>query len=546
MRWFKNLKVRTKLFIVFGIIFLLNFFVSGLALLQQSQFKDFIHNIVEDRYVKVNKMNEIKVDVLTIAELLRDMLLVEDKKQIDSIMAKVRELQASVAEKIKYFDVAIRSEEGKKLLSELKSARDVYIQERERQYKLLQEGKIKEARELLMGDVKRAQNKYFEVIEKNINFQERRMAETVKDTDFKYKQSLIFLGGSGLVSVFLILFFALIITKSIATPLKKCTSVLESLAEGDLTKGMELEKENVSKDEIGTLISSVSHMSKKLRSIVFELKSTSDTLASASQQLSASSEELSRGVAEQSSKASQIATSSTETSQTIIDIAKNASNIASASVDTTKTAKEGEEIVSKAVHEVKAIENTVVESAKLITSLGERSQQIGDIVNVIKDIADQTNLLALNAAIEAARAGEQGRGFAVVADEVRKLAERTSKATSEIGSMINAIQDEVKKTVTSMDKATRSVEIGVDHSAKAGEALRKIVEKVDSLQSMVQQIASATEEMSTVSEQISADIETVANVSREISSAGEQIAKSSSDLARLASKLSELVGQFKI
>ncbi len=174
-----------------------------------------------------------------------------------------------------------------------------------------------------------------------------------------------------------------------------------------------------------------------------------------------------------------------------------------------------------------------------------RQKNIGEIVSVIKDIADQTNLLALNAAIEAARAGEQGRGFAVVADEVRKLAERTSKATSEIGSMIGAIQDEVQKAVASMNEGTKRVEIGVEYSSNAGEALKNIVRSVDNLQSMVQQIASATEEMSTVSEQISSDIETIANVSKETSAGSEQIAQSSSDLARLASKLSDLVRQFR-
>ena len=195
---------------------------------------------------------------------------------------------------------------------------------------------------------------------------------------------------------------------------------------------------------------------------------------------------------------------------------------------------------------VKAIAQTVSESAGLMTSLGERSKQIGDIVSVIKDIADQTNLLALNAAIEAARAGEQGRGFAVVADEVRKLAERTTKATSEIGSMIGAIQDEVDKAVVSMGEGTKRVETGVEYSTNAGNALSDIVKSVENLQSMVQQIASATEEMSSVSEQISGDIETIANVSRETSTGSEQIAESSSELAKLASNLSNMVRQFKV
>lgn len=546
MKIFSNLKVRTKLLVVFGIVFLLSFSISVISLLEVRFLNQQIDLLVKDRYVKVNKMDDWKAEVLEIAELLRNMLLVDDQKQIDGYMNKVRELQGSVADKIKYFDAAIRSDEGKKLLSELKAVREEYIKEREKQYNLLKEGKKKESRDLLLGSVTNIQKNYLDSIEKNVKFQEKQMMKIVEVADVEYRNTVILLISSGAVSLFVIIGFVILLTKSISTPLIKCASIAEKMSSGDLSRNSEFENKTVSKDEIGKLVSAINEMREKWRGIVFELKSTSDTLASASQQLSASSEQMSRGVSEQSGRASQIAASSTEMSQTVIDIAKNTSSIASSSVNTSKTAKNGEEIVNKSVQEVKAIAQTVSESAGFMASLGERSKQIGDIVSVIKDIADQTNLLALNAAIEAARAGEQGRGFAVVADEVRKLAERTTKATSEIGSMIGAIQDEVDKAVGSMNEGTKRVETGVEYSTNAGNALRDIVKSVENLQSMVQQIASATEEMSTVSEQINSDIETIANVSRETSTGSEQIAESSSDLAKLASNLSNMVRQFKV
>jgi len=546
MKIFSNLKVRTKLLVAFGVIFLLSFFISLISLLELRFLNQQIDVIVKDRYVKVNKMGTWHKENLIIAELLRNVLLVDDQKQIDGYMNKVRELQASVADKIKYFEGAVRSDEEKKLLSELKAVREEYIKEREKQYNLLKEGKKKEALDLLLGNVANIQQNYLDSIEKNVNYQEKQMMKVVEETDEKYRTIIILLISSGLVSMLVIAGFIILLTKSISTPIIKCASIAEKMSSGDLSRNNESENKTVSKDEIGKLVLAMDGMQEKWRNIVFELKSTSDTLASASQQLSASSEQMSRGVSEQSGRASQIAASSTEMSQTVIDIAKNASSIASSAVDTSKTAKNGEDIVNKSVQEVKAIAHTVSESAELMTSLGERSQQIGDIVSVIKDIADQTNLLALNAAIEAARAGEQGRGFAVVADEVRKLAERTTKATSEIGSMIGAIQDEVQKAVVSMGEGTKRVETGVEYSTDAGNALRDIVKSVENLQSMVQQIASATEEMSSVSEQISGDIETIANVSRETSTGSEQIAESSSDLARLASNLSNMVRQFKV
>ena len=355
------------------------------------------------------------------------------------------------------------------------------------------------------------------------------------------------------INLFLWAMFAFVVTaglvvyniagkKMLLDPLSVLIGQVKQISAGDLTVKVEITTQN----EMGTLSKEIGNMVTSFKTIIGQIKSASSSMSSASQELSASSEQISRGVNEQSQRSSQIATSSAEMSQTVIDVAKNASNIASSAIDTSKIADEGSHTVDKSVEEVNEIANTVGESSQRIISLGERSKQIGDIVNVIKDIADQTNLLALNAAIEAARAGEQGRGFAVVADEVRKLAERTAKATSEISGMINSIQSEVGEAVTSMDEATKKVGSGVKNVTMAGVSLNNIVQSVNGLQGMIQQIASATEEMSTVSETISGDIDTIASVSRETSSSSEQIAQSASDLARLSSELQKVVGQFKV
>ncbi|MGC2061489.1 MAG: methyl-accepting chemotaxis protein [Thermodesulfovibrionales bacterium] len=334
----------------------------------------------------------------------------------------------------------------------------------------------------------------------------------------------------------------LVITRLISAPIKEVIHVTGRIAEGDLTQSIIA----ASTDEIGVLASTTASMAGKLKAVITETKSASENLASASQELSASSGHMARGMGEQSQRAAQIANSSEEMSQTVIDVARHSSAMAGSADETARIAREGEMIVNKSVEEVKAIAETVNESSRLISSLGERSQQIGDIINVIKDIADQTNLLALNAAIEAARAGEQGRGFAVVADEVRKLAERTTKATAEIGGMIKAIQDEVQSTVRNMQNGTKRVETGVELVNSAGTALQSIVKSVEGLREMVQQIAAATEEMSTVSEQISGDIESIANVSRDTSTSSEHISSSAADLAKLSANLQTLVGQFRV
>lgn len=347
------------------------------------------------------------------------------------------------------------------------------------------------------------------------------------------------------LSIIVSLFFAIRLFRNVMVQLGgdpgEIAMIAGRISEGDLTVKIEGEGK-----EITGILAAMDVMSRKLKGIVASLKSAADNVATGSGQLSSNSGEITRTMDEQSSRANQIAAAAEEMSQTVIDIAKNASNIASSATDTVVIARKGAEVVDKSVNESKAIADTVNSSSAVIQTLGEKSKQIGEIIGVINDIADQTNLLALNAAIEAARAGEQGRGFAVVADEVRKLAERTGKATSEIRGMISSIQTEVDSAVISMESTNKKVQAGLQYSLEAGEQLKKIVGSVDGLQSMVQQIASATEEMSSTSEMISGDIQGVASAANQISSGSNQISQSSSSLANLAGQLKGIVDQFKV
>ncbi len=326
------------------------------------------------------------------------------------------------------------------------------------------------------------------------------------------------------------------------TPVVELVPTANRLAEGDLSSDIVVKRN----DELGELQQALKGMVEKWRAVVRDVKAASDDVASAGHQLIATAERMSTGSGEQASRATQVATSAEEMSQTIMDIARNVNDIAQSATETASVAKDGEAVVGKSVAEVKEIARTVEESAVFVKSLGEKSTHIGEIVSVINDIADQTNLLALNAAIEAARAGEQGRGFAVVADEVRKLAERTAHATSEISSMIKSIQDEVFGAVDAMENATGKVNVGVELSGQAGEALVKIVRKVDDLQLMVQQIASASEEMSSTSEEITRDIEQIASISRETSATSEQTTEAATRLSGLAANLQRTVAGFTV
>jgi methyl-accepting chemotaxis protein len=338
-----------------------------------------------------------------------------------------------------------------------------------------------------------------------------------------------------------------LIASIITKPLKRCAKFAGFLAQGNFS-GKDL---NVSSmDEVGQLAVALDKMKNSLNAL---LNTTMGNVSSSSQQVASASEELSMTVgsmvvslADQTKRVSQIATASEEMSQTVLDIAQKTNRMADSATKTSALAKDGEEIVKKSMAEVKEIADTVGMSADIVRVLGNQAKHIGDTVNVIEDVADQTNLLALNAAIEAARAGEHGRGFAVVADEVRKLAERSVNSTTEIRDMIKSTQDEVFKAMEAMEKAAHKVSVGVELSAQTGKALSVIVAKVNDLQLNVQQIASATEEMSTTSGEISKDVEAVAMISQESSAGATQIEGASTELSRLSSDLQKVVEQFKL
>jgi methyl-accepting chemotaxis protein len=314
-----------------------------------------------------------------------------------------------------------------------------------------------------------------------------------------------------------------------------------STGEGDLTFRLP----SAATDEVGKTSSAFNVFMDRLQNIIRHTKQSANSVASAATQLSAVATQVEQSSTQQSHQADRVATAIEEMSASINEVAKNSSNVANFSREASEMAKKGEKIINDTVTGMQDIAKSVEGVAKIVESLGKSSEQIGDIVSLINDIADQTNLLALNAAIEAARAGEHGRGFAVVADEVRKLAEKTTKSTSEISTMIKTIQSDTKKAVTSMSEGKREVENGVNLAKEAGVSLLYIVNGSQKVTDMIAGIATASEEQSAVSGEISGNTESIARLTKENSSAVSQIAFASNNLLQLSKELQQMVGILK-
>jgi methyl-accepting chemotaxis protein len=356
------------------------------------------------------------------------------------------------------------------------------------------------------------------------------------DTDYKGDESKFQGGYRTIVEGF---------NKSVHTVIsvvREGTITLEKIAKGDLTARM-----------IGNYKNNYEHYQKQinftgeeLENIIRQVKDVVNATASASNQISSSSEEMAAGAQEQSSQATDVASAVEEMTSTIIETSKNTDNAAKAARKAGSIAKEGGIIVNQTVEGMVKIAEVVKQSADTVQALGKSSDQIGEIVQVIDDIADQTNLLALNAAIEAARAGEQGRGFAVVADEVRKLAERTTKATKEIASMIKQIQKDTNGAVESMQLGTKEVERGQELADKAGQSLSEIISGAEEVVDIITQVAAASQQQSSAAAEISKSIEGISAVTQESAAGVQQIAKAAEDLSQLTTNLSDMVSHFII
>jgi methyl-accepting chemotaxis protein len=459
-------------------------------------------------------------------------------------MARFAQDNRLLAENFTKLETMLTTEDGKRLFARFHQASNQYHAILEHAAQLQRGGKQKKAVELAFSpEASAARDDLAGIAEDEIaraqklRSSARAEQAAAESTTTKWTLALAILGT--------VMGFAttILIGQGVAKSVTTMTGHLGKLAANDLAfEDMEITTE----DEIGKAGRALNGMKNNLRQLIQSIAGTAEHVASASEEISASASQQAQGAETQQNQTAQIATAMQEMSSTVLQVSESSNKAAEASRQAAETARQGGAIVEDTLAKMHSIAESVAGTARKMEELGKSSDQIGRIAGVIDDIADQTNLLALNAAIEAARAGEQGRGFAVVADEVRKLAERTTTATKEIAQMIKTIQGETKAAVSAMEAGIKQVEDGVKSTTQAGDSLKQIILMSDQVGEMITHIATAATEQSSASEEINQNMDQIAKLVRESTQGAHQSAKACQDLSGLALDMQKLVENFKL
>lgn len=536
------MKIATKLFLLVGLLLTLSAIIGGMGLYGMKVAVGGLGTVYNDRVVPLRDLKDIAdayaVNIVDATHKVRN----QGMSPQDGL-ASVEQAEKLIAERWKAYLGTVLVEEETKLVAEIEPRMKAANAAVAKLKTLLRESKLEEiavfsAKELYPA-IDPVSESFSKLVMVQLDVAKREYDLGVDAEAFSEKMTIACI-VLGVLIGFGVAFW--VIRGSVQAPLKQTQEIAREIAGGNLAVAIPDNRN----DEMGVLLKSLLEMRDGLRKMVSDLKVNAEGVNSAAIQLSASSTQIASATAHQSEAASSMAAAIEEMTVSINHVSDSAREAHSITSDTGEQSQMGNRIIQDTIAEMQRISQTVDEAAHTIQAMGDSSQKISSIVQVIKDVAEQTNLLALNAAIEAARAGEQGRGFAVVADEVRKLAERTAQATTQIGGMITEVQTGAQAAVGIMKKTVARVEDGVGLAKKAGDSIMGISNSTQRVVSAVNDISNALKEQGVASNDIASNVEKIAQMSEENSAATRESAATARNLEQLADSTSKAVAVFRV
>ncbi|KNX76984.1 chemotaxis protein [Pseudomonas sp. 250J] len=538
----RRLNIAPRAGLGFGIMALLVVALGGFALQQMTSMRQQSEQVDNNWLPSVISVGRMTQDMLRIRALTLRLLVNTDPAAQQQNRARIEEIKGGLSKAQNHYDGLI-------VLPEERTLFDRY-QVLERQYMTLQgqvvqqatDGHVQAAAALVNGEMNQLADQMTATLNELIELNNHQANSATDLAEAVYNGAKVWVGVLLVIALSLTVVLALALTRSIVRPLGQSLKVAETVATGDLTPQITVQGD----DEPARLLAALKSMQQSLRETIGRISDSASQLASASEELSAVTEDATRGLQQQSMEIEQAATAVNQMTAAVEEVASNAVATSEASRESDQIARRGREQVQATVTAIEALANGVAGNAEEVGQLAQQVHDISKVLDVIGSIAEQTNLLALNAAIEAARAGEAGRGFAVVADEVRALAHRTQTSTQEIEQMIVAIRSGAERAVQGMQHSDAQARSTLDGAHAAGQALEAIAAAIGQINERNLVIASASEQQAQVAREVDRNLTTIRDLAHQSSAGAEETSAASQALSRLAVDLNTLVQRFSV
>ncbi|RMM44313.1 Methyl-accepting chemotaxis protein [Pseudomonas syringae pv. aptata] len=538
----RNMNIAPRAFLGFAMIGTLMLILGVFALSQMSKIRGATEVLADSNVPSIKSLDRF-AEVSIRLRVLSYRLLVnrdpETQQKTIELMA-MRNKQITDAQTV--YEKLISAPEERNLYSQYVQLLGQYRQLEDRLKTLSRANNIDQLQELLNNEMVSNSDQMNVVLRKLVEINTAQLNEVKEQASSEYDSAFNMVIGLLIAATLLTLVFAWMLIKSITTPIATALLAAETIAQGNLTRPISID----GTDEAGRLLLAMKTMQDKLRDTLQGISGSATQLASAAEELNAVTDESARGLVQQNDEIEQAATAVNQMTSAVEEVARNATSTSQASRSAANSAGDGRDLVQETVSAIERMSGDVQGTAELIISLANESRDIGKVLDVIRGLADQTNLLALNAAIEAARAGEAGRGFAVVADEVRALAHRTQQSTSEIERMISSIQTGTEQAVSSMRNSTERAESTLNIAKGAGQALNTINSAVEEINERNMVIASAAEEQAQVAREVDRNLVNIRDLSAQSTNGANQTSAASTELSRLAIDLNGMVARFAL